>query len=258
MFLGTATLSTLHIGISGGSHEIKKVILQHTVGRLQNLFPFCVQHRISVFIKNGFGFPFLTAADLCDRFFYRSPEEFILAPLRPQDLLFHHRDINHMEVVVIHILAQGFGHCPVALIGVHHSGEDILLAAHNLHGGFVGIGIELFGIFIAAVVVEVGRVYIKQQLPIFHRIGFQTTGGDNTICNHLIEHGGIAVGRFLEVDIAVGLGGINILIGVAVFFSLVMLLNFRHIVEGGQVLVTGKGTVNSIVSCHRFFPFFRE
>ena len=107
-------------------------------------------------------------------------------------------------------------------------------------------------------VVEVGRVYIKQQLPIFHRIGFQTTGGDNTICNHLIEHGGIAVGRFLEVDIAVGLGGINILIGVAVFFSLVMLLNFRHIVEGGQVLVTGKGTVNSIVSCHRFFPFFRE
>ena len=156
------------------------------------------------------------------------------------------------------ILAQGFGHCPVALIGVHHSGEDILLAAHNLHGGFVGIGIELFGIFIAAVVVEVGRVYIKQQLPIFHRIGFQTTGGDNTICNHLIEHGGIAVGRFLEVDIAVGLGDINILIGVAVFFSLVMLLNFRHIVEGGQVLVTGKGTVNSIVSCHRFFPFFRE
>ena len=44
--------------------------------------------------------------------------------------------------------------------------RDILLTAHNLHGGFVGIGIELFGIFIAAVVVEVGRVYIKQQLPI--------------------------------------------------------------------------------------------
>ena len=64
-------------------------------------------------------------------------------------------------------------------------------------------------------IIKLGRVYIKQQLPIFHRIGFQTTGGDNTICNHLIEHGGIAVGRFLEVDIAVGLGGINILIGVS-------------------------------------------
>ena len=32
MFLGAATLSTLQIGISGNSHEMKKVILQHTVG----------------------------------------------------------------------------------------------------------------------------------------------------------------------------------------------------------------------------------
>lgn len=32
MFLGTATFSTLHIGISGIPHEIKKVILQYTVG----------------------------------------------------------------------------------------------------------------------------------------------------------------------------------------------------------------------------------
>ena len=43
---------------------------------------------------------------------------------------------------------------------------SILLAAHNLHGGFVGIGIELFGIFIAAVVVEVGRVYILSLIHI--------------------------------------------------------------------------------------------
>ena len=52
----------------------------------------------------------------------------------------HMAIINHMEVVVIYILAQSFRHCPVALIGVHHSGEDILLTAHDLHGGFVGIG----------------------------------------------------------------------------------------------------------------------
>ena len=163
-----------------------------------------------------------------------------------------------MKVVVVHILPQSFRHGPVTLIGVHDSRENILLTAHNLHGCFVCVGVELLGILVAAVVVKVSGVHIKNQFPVFHRIGFQATGGDNTIGNHLIEHGGIAVGRFLEVDIAVGLGGINILIGVAVFFSLVMLLNFRHIVEGGQVLVTGKGTVNSIVSCHRFFPFFRE
>ena len=144
MFFGAATFSTLYIGITSVSHEIEKVILQHTVGRLQNLFPFCVQHRISVFIKNGFGFPLLTAADLCDRFLYRSPEGFILASLRPQDLFLHHRDINHMKVIVVHILTQSFRHCPVALVGMHYSGEDILLTAHDLHGGFIGIGIKLF------------------------------------------------------------------------------------------------------------------
>jgi len=32
MFLGASTFSTLQIGISGNSHEMKKVILQHTVG----------------------------------------------------------------------------------------------------------------------------------------------------------------------------------------------------------------------------------
>ena len=73
---------------------------------------------------------------------------------------------KRQKVIVVHILTQSFRHCPVALVGMHYSGEDILLTAHNLHGGFVGIGLELFGIFIAAVVVEVGRVYIKQQLPI--------------------------------------------------------------------------------------------
>ena len=86
-----------------------------------------------------------------------------------------------MKVVVVHILAQSFGHCPVALIGVHHSGEDILLTAHDLHGGFVGIGIELFCKFIAAVVVEVSGVHIEQQLAVFDGIGFQTSGGDHAI-----------------------------------------------------------------------------
>ena len=70
MFLGTATLSTLQIGISGGSHEIKKVILQHTVGRLQNLFPFCVQHRIAIFIENLCFFCFYIYGFLKFQFLY--------------------------------------------------------------------------------------------------------------------------------------------------------------------------------------------
>lgn len=55
-----------------------------------------------------------------------------------------------MKVVVVHILAKSFRHCPVALIGVHDSRENILLTAYNLHGGFIGISVELFGKYIAA------------------------------------------------------------------------------------------------------------
>ena len=156
-----------------------------------------------------------------------------------------------MKVVMVHILPQSFRHGPVAFICVHNSREDILLTTHDFHGSFVCIGVELLGIFISAVIVKVSGVHIKNQFPVFHRIGFQTTSGDDTIGNHLIEHSGIAVGGSLEVDIPVGLGGINILVGVAVLFPFVMLLHLRHIIKGGQVLVTGKGAVDSVVSGHK-------
>ena len=109
---------------------------------------------------------------------------------------------------------------------------------------------RMLGIFVAAVIVEIGGVHIKNQFPVFHRIGFQTTSGDDTIGNHLIEHSGIAVGGSLEVDIPVGLGGINILVGVAVLFSFIVFLHLCHIIKGGQVLVTGKGAVDSVISGH--------
>ena len=89
----------------------------------------------------------------------------ILAPLRPENLFFHHRDIDHMKVVVIHILPQSFRHGSVALIGVHDGREDILLTAHDLYGSFVCVGVELLGIFISAVIVKVSGVHIKNQFP---------------------------------------------------------------------------------------------
>ena len=66
-----------------------------------------------------------------------------------------------MKVVVVHILPQSFRYSPVALIGVHDSGENILLTAHNLHGCFVCVGVELLGILVSTVVVEVSGVHIE-------------------------------------------------------------------------------------------------
>ena len=49
---------------------------------------------------------------------------------------------------------------------MHDSGEDILLTAYDLDSGFVGILIELLGKFVAAVVVEIGRVDIEDKLTV--------------------------------------------------------------------------------------------
>ena len=78
----------------------------------------------------------------------------------------------------------------------------VLLTAHNLHGGFVGISIELFCKFIAAVIVEVGGVHIEDQLTVKVGIFFQTTGGDHAIGSHLLKHLCITAGWCLEMDIA--------------------------------------------------------
>ena len=61
-----------------------------------------------------------------------------------------------------YILPQCFGHSPVALIGVHNSGEDILFAAHDLYGSFVSVRIKSLGKLISPMVIKVGGVYIKK------------------------------------------------------------------------------------------------
>jgi len=136
-----------------------------------------------------------------------------------------------MEVIVVHILAKSFGHCPVVLIGVHHSREDILLTAYDLHGGFIGISIKLFCKFIAAVVVEISGVHIKNQLAVFDGIRFQTSGGDHAILFHLLKHFHIIIGGSLEVNIQRSAFRHNVLIAVTVLFSLIVFLYFCHIVR---------------------------
>ena len=106
-----------------------------------------------------------------------------------------------MKVVVVHIFAQSFGHCSVALIGVHHSGEDILLTTYDLRSSFVGIGIKLFRKFIAAMIVEISGIHIKYQLTVFDGIRFQTSGGDHAVLFHLLKHFYIIVRGCFEMDV---------------------------------------------------------
>ena len=135
-------------------------------------------------------------------------------------------------------------------------GWDILLTAHDLHGGFIGIGIKLFCKLIAAVVVEISGVHIENQLAIFDGIRFQPSGGDDLVLLHLLKHFYIIVSGRLEVNIQRSTFRHDVLIAVAVLFTLIVFLYLCHICRVSQVLISGYGTVYSIVSCHWIFPFF--
>ena len=63
---------------------------------------------------------------------------------------------------------------------MHDSREDILFTAYDLHSSFVGIRIELLGELVAAVVVKVGRVDIKDKLAIMGGIRLQAARGNGS------------------------------------------------------------------------------
>lgn len=63
---------------------------------------------------------------------------------------------------------------------MHDSRENILLITHDLHSSFVGIRIELLGELVAAMVVKVGRVDIKDQLTVVGGIRLQAARGNGS------------------------------------------------------------------------------
>ena len=155
-----------------------------------------------------------------------------------------------MEVVVVDLPAQSFGHGTVDLIGVHDCRKDILLTTYDLDSGFVGILIELLGELVAAVVVEIGRVDIEDKLAVVGGIWFQTTGGNGAAGLHPGEQVGVAGGRLLEMDVPFGAVGKNVGVPIAVLFALVVLLGVANgLVRNGEISDTG--AVNAIVSCQR-------
>ena len=133
---------------------------------------------------------------------------------------------------------------------MHDCREDILLTAHDLHSSFVDIRIELLGELVAAVVVKVGRVDIKDKLAVMGGIRLQPTGGNDAISLHLGEQVGVTGRGFLEMDVPIGAVGKNVRVPIAVLFAFVVLLGVANsLVRNGEI--SDACAVNAIVSCQR-------
>ena len=133
---------------------------------------------------------------------------------------------------------------------MHDGGEDILLTAHDLDSGFIGICVELLGELIAAVIVKIGRVDIKDKLAIMGGIRLQAARGDGSIGFQLGEQVSVAGGWLFEVDVPCSALGDNIGVPIAVLFALVVLLGVANgLVRNGEISDTG--AVDAIVSCQR-------
>ena len=133
---------------------------------------------------------------------------------------------------------------------MHDCREDILLTAHDLNGSLVGICIELLGELVAAVVVKVGRVDIKDKLAVMGGIRLQAARGDSSVSFQLGEQVGITGGRFLEMDVPCSALGDNIGVSIAVFFAFVVLLGVANgLVRNGEI--PDACAVDAIVSCQR-------
>ena len=133
---------------------------------------------------------------------------------------------------------------------MHDSRENILLTAHDLNGCLVGILIELLGKLIAAVIVKVGRVDIKDKLAIMGGIRLQAARGNGSSGFQLGKWVGVAGGWLFEVDVPCSALGDNVGVSIAVFFAFVVLLGVANgLVRNGEI--PDACAVDAIVSCQR-------
>jgi hypothetical protein len=180
VFFSAATFAALHISVPGSAHIIEEIVLQDAVRLLQHRLAVLLENRLSRFIHQGLGCPLLAPADLHDSLLDCADQSLIFAAFRPEDLLFDHWHIDHMEVVVVDLTPQCFGHGTVDLISVHDGREDILLTAYDLDSGFISICVELLGELVASVVVEIGRVDIEDKLAVVGGIRLQAARGNGS------------------------------------------------------------------------------
>ena len=105
VFFGAAALTALHIRVPGSTHIVEEIVLQDTVRLLQDWLTVLLQDRLPSIVQQGFGCPLLAPADLHDGLLDCADKCLVLAAFRPHDLLFHHRHIDHMEMIVVDFTA---------------------------------------------------------------------------------------------------------------------------------------------------------
>ncbi len=105
VFFSAATLTALHIRVPGVAHIVEEIVLQDAVRLLQDWLAALLQDRLSGIVQQGLGSPLLASADLHDGLLDGADQCLVLAAFRPEDLLFHHRYIDHMEMVVVDLPA---------------------------------------------------------------------------------------------------------------------------------------------------------
>ena len=229
-------------------------ILQNAVGFFQNDLPGFRAHGFPEFIQHGTGLPLLAVADLHDGLLDGADQRRALAALRPQNLFFDDGHIDHVEMIVPYVVAEGLAHALVAFVSVHDGGEDVLLAADNIDGSPVCLGVERLCKLVAAVIVEIRGVDIENQLAIMDGVLLETSGGNGAILLHLPKHLLIAAGWCLEVDVQMTAFGDNILVPVAGFLTLIVGFSVGDIAFGSGLVADG-GAVHAVISCHGIASF---
>ena len=108
---------------------------------------------------------------------------------------------------------------------------------------------------VAAVVVEIGRVDIKDKFAVVGGIRLQAAHGNGSSGFQLGEQVSAAGGWIFEVDVPCGALWDNVRIPIAVLFALIVLLGVADgLVRNGEI--SDACAVNAIVSC-RGHPFFQ-
>ena len=190
---GIAALDTaLEVGESRLPHVLKEFGLQQAVGTHQPRLAVLFQHRLPLLVGHGDHRPLFAVTHLHDRLSHGTPQRRVLASLGPADLLFHHRQVDNVEVIVEHIPSQPVTGFPVALVGVHDRGDDVLFPARDLLRQLVHLGVELLGVLIAAMGFEIVGVHVKHQLVKDVGIRFQSTGGNDAFFHHPVKLLGIS------------------------------------------------------------------